>query len=83
LRLRELAEQLGTRSYLVDDPKQIDPHWLQGVQRIGVTAGASSPETLTQAIVARLREFGALDITEFGEPEPEIIFTMPREISLI
>jgi 4-hydroxy-3-methylbut-2-enyl diphosphate reductase len=83
LRLRELAEQLDTRSYLVDDPHQIEPAWLEGVQRIGVTAGASSPETLTQAIVARLREFGAFDITEFGEPEPEIIFTMPREISLI
>ncbi|HET9097322.1 MAG TPA: 4-hydroxy-3-methylbut-2-enyl diphosphate reductase [Candidatus Baltobacteraceae bacterium] len=83
LRLRELAEQLGTRSYLVDDPAQIDPAWVQSVQRVGVTAGASSPETLTQAIVARLREFGAFQIQEFGEPEPEIIFTMPREISLI
>lgn len=83
LRLRELAEQLGTRSYLVDDPAQLDPAWVQSVQRVGVTAGASSPETLTQAIVARLREFGAFQIQEFGEPEPEIIFTMPREISLI
>ena len=83
LRLRELAEQLGTRSYLVDDPAQLDPAWVQNAQRVGVTAGASSPETLTQAIVARLREFGAFQIQEFGEPEPEIIFTMPREISLI
>lgn len=83
LRLRELAEQLGTRSYLVDDPAQLDPTWVQSVRRVGVTAGASSPETLTQAIVTRLREFGAFQIQEFGEPEPEIIFTMPREISLI
>jgi len=83
LRLRELAEQMGARSYLVDDPAQVERAWLEGAQRIGVTAGASSPETLTQAIVARLREFGSFEIAEFGEPEPEIIFTMPREISLI
>ena len=83
LRLRELAEQLGARSYLVDDAAQVDRAWLQDAKFVGVTAGASSPETLTQAIVARLREYGTFDIQEFGEPEPEIIFTMPREISLI
>lgn len=83
LRLRELAEQLGARSYLVDDPEQIDAAWLRGAARVGVTAGASSPETLTEAIVERLRTFGAFEIAEFGEPEPEIIFSMPREISLI
>ena len=83
LRLGELAEQLGTPAHLVDDPAKIDPAWIQGRARVGVTAGASSPEYLLQAIVARLREFGAFEITEFGEPEPEIIFSMPREISLI
>lgn len=83
LRLRELAEQLGTRSYLVDDAAQVERAWVENAQRVGVTAGASSPETLTQAIVGRLREFGSFEIQEFGEPEPEIIFTMPREISLI
>lgn len=83
LRLRELAEQLGARSYLVDDAAQVDPDWLRDAKCVGVTAGASSPETLTQAIVARLREHGSFEIQEFGEPEPEIIFTMPREISLI
>ncbi len=67
----------------MDDPGQIRSEWVLGAERVGVTAGASSPETLTQAIVARLREFGACTIAEFGEPEPEIIFTMPREISLI
>ena len=83
LRLRELAQQLGAKGYLVDDPDQVQREWLEGAQRIGVTAGASSPEHLTQAIVARLRQFGTFSIEEFGEPEPEIIFTMPREISLI
>lgn len=83
LRLRELAEQGGTRTYLIDDPACIDPEWLRDASRVGVTAGASSPEYLLQAIVARLREQGSFEITEFGTPEPEIIFTMPREISLI
>lgn len=83
LRLRELAQQLGSKGYLVDDPDQLEADWVKDAQRVGVTAGASSPENLTQAIVAKLREFGAFGIEEFGEPEPEIIFTMPREISLI
>jgi 4-hydroxy-3-methylbut-2-enyl diphosphate reductase len=83
LRLRELAQQLGTKAYLVDHADQIKPEWVDGVTRVGVTAGASSPEYLTQAIVNRLREFGEFEISEYGEPEPEIIFTMPREISLI
>ena len=83
LRLRELAQQLGSKGYLVDHPDQVQADWVKDAQRVGVTAGASSPENLTQAIVAKLREFGAFDIEEFGEPEPEIIFTMPREISLI
>jgi 4-hydroxy-3-methylbut-2-enyl diphosphate reductase len=83
LRLRELAQQLGAAGYLVDHPDQVQREWVEAAQRVGVTAGASSPEDLTQAIVARLREFGTYAIEEFGEPEPEIIFTMPREISLI
>lgn len=83
LRLRELAEQLGASAYLVDDPDQVQREWVEKAGRVGVTAGASSPEDLTQAIVARLREFGTFAIEEFGVPEPEIIFTMPREISLL
>ncbi len=83
LRLRELAQQLGTPAYLIDDAAQIDPQWIEGAKRVGITAGASSPEHLTQAIVNRLKRLGTFEIEEVGEPEPEIIFTMPREISLI
>jgi 4-hydroxy-3-methylbut-2-enyl diphosphate reductase len=83
LRLRELAEQLGTRAYLVDHVEQVDAQWVKDAQRIGVTAGASSPEYLTQTIVDRIKQFGTFEIVEVGEPEPEIVFTMPREISLI
>jgi 4-hydroxy-3-methylbut-2-enyl diphosphate reductase len=83
LRLRELAQQLETKAYLVDHADQIDSAWIQGAGRIGITAGASSPEYLTQAIVDRVKQLGTYEIVEVGEPEPEIIFTMPREISLI
>lgn len=83
LRLRELAEQLGARAYLVDHADQVQPEWLAGAERVGVTAGASSPEYLTQSIVQRLQTLGSFEISEFGEPEPEIVFTMPREISLL
>jgi 4-hydroxy-3-methylbut-2-en-1-yl diphosphate reductase len=83
LRLRELAQQLGTKAYLIDHADQIDPQWFEGAARVGVTAGASSPEYLTQAIVEHVKRLGTFTIAEVGEPEPEIIFTMPREISLI
>lgn len=83
LRLQELAEQLGARAYLIDHAEQLDPAWVQGAGRVGITAGASSPEYLTQSIVDRLKSLGTFEISEFGEPEPEIIFTMPREISLL
>ncbi len=81
LRLRELAEQLDTRAYLIDDAMRIDPAWIEGAKRVGVTAGASSPEYLTQAIVERLEQLGSFEIEEVGEPEPDIVFTMPREIA--
>jgi 4-hydroxy-3-methylbut-2-enyl diphosphate reductase len=82
-RLRELAERLGATAYLVDRADDVNPRWVQGVQRIGITAWASSPEYLTQAIVQRIKEFGARRLREIGEREPEIVFTMPREISLL
>ncbi len=82
-RLRELAEQLGTPAYLVDDPGQIDPHWLRGMQRVGVTAWASSPEYLTQEVVRRIQQLGTYEISEVGRPEPKMVFVMPRTISLL
>ncbi|HEV7834159.1 MAG TPA: 4-hydroxy-3-methylbut-2-enyl diphosphate reductase, partial [Caballeronia sp.] len=57
-RLREVAEKRGIPAYMVDSPTQIDPKWVEGKKRIGVTAGASAPEVLAQAVIARLRELG-------------------------
>jgi 4-hydroxy-3-methylbut-2-enyl diphosphate reductase len=81
-RLRECAEQAGARSYLVDDPDQIEPGWIANSATVGVTAGASSPETLVQRIVERIQEItGELPVREFGTREPAIVFAPPKELT--
>jgi len=81
-RLRELAEKQGASAYLVDGAEHIDPAWLHGKTRIGVTAGASAPEVLVQGVVSRLRELGGGNVRELhGEPE-DMVFTLPKELRL-
>jgi 4-hydroxy-3-methylbut-2-enyl diphosphate reductase len=79
-RLREVAEQFGVPAYLIDNAGQIDPAWLTGRKRVGVTAGASAPEVLVDEVVARLRELGAGSVrTLDGTPE-NVNFPLPREL---
>ncbi|MDR2870941.1 MAG: 4-hydroxy-3-methylbut-2-enyl diphosphate reductase [Xanthomonadaceae bacterium] len=79
-RLRELAHREGIESYLIDGAQEIDPAWLVGKRKVGITAGASAPEVLVDGVIARLRELGATDISEFtGEPE-SMVFALPREL---
>jgi 4-hydroxy-3-methylbut-2-en-1-yl diphosphate reductase len=81
-RLRELAEKQGARAYLVDGAADIDPAWVQGATRIGVTAGASAPEVLVEGVVARLRELGAGAVEQLeGEPE-NVVFALPKELRI-
>jgi len=81
-RLRELAERMGARAHLLDRADEIDAAWLEGVERVGVTAGASAPEVLVQEVIGRLRELGAGDVREVnGRPE-NVTFSMPRELRL-
>ena len=77
-RLRELAERCGATSYLIDGPEEIDPAWLEGVNRVGVTAGASAPETLVRQVVERLRECGGEAPHEREGREENIRFSMPK-----
>ncbi|MDT0501740.1 MULTISPECIES: 4-hydroxy-3-methylbut-2-enyl diphosphate reductase [unclassified Halomonas] len=79
-RLRELSERVGTPAYLVDNADQIDPAWLEGVNAIGVTAGASAPEVLVQGVIERLKSFGASAPEELAGREETITFSMPREL---
>ena len=79
-RLKELAERLGCDSYLVDNVEGIDPAWLKGKSRFGVTAGASAPEILVRQVVEWLeRESGAKPL-ELDGVEENIVFSMPREL---
>jgi 4-hydroxy-3-methylbut-2-enyl diphosphate reductase len=81
-RLRELAQRDGVTAYLIDDASTIDPDWLSGKHRIGVTAGASAPEVLVQGVLARLRELGAASTLDLdGEPE-DMTFALPKELRL-
>jgi len=81
-RLRELAEKRGVPAFLVDGAADIRDEWLEGVKAIGVTAGASAPESLVQGVVERLREAGGDVVRELdGDPE-NIEFALPKELRI-
>ena len=77
-RLREVAEKKGTAAYMVDNASQIDPQWLVGKLRIGVTAGASAPEVLVQAVIDRLKELGARSVRALDGVEEHVTFPLPK-----
>jgi len=77
-RLREVAERFGVPAYLVDGASAIDPAWVQGRQRIGVTAGASAPDVLVDAVVDRLRELGAASVRPLSGVEENVVFPLPK-----
>jgi len=79
-RLRELAEREGVEAHLIDGAGEIDPAWIEGRARIGVTAGASAPDVLVRGVLERLRELGAGGVRELhGEPE-DMVFALPKEL---
>lgn len=81
-RLRELAERIGARAYLVDNADQIDKSWLDGVDAVGVTAGASAPEVLIGQVIDRLSTWGGQPPEELaGRPE-NVVFSMPKELRI-
>ena len=79
-RLRELSERVGTPAYLVDSAEQVDPAWLEGVNVIGITAGASAPEVLVKGVIERLQALGATAPEEIAGREETITFSMPKEL---
>jgi len=79
-RLRELAEKIGARAYLIADANCIQQTWLENAKNIGVTAGASAPEILVQGVVNRLRELGATAAIERAGREENIEFAVPKEL---
>ncbi|MEW9623596.1 4-hydroxy-3-methylbut-2-enyl diphosphate reductase [Rhodanobacter geophilus] len=81
-RLRELAEKQGVRAYLIDGAEHIERSWLDGVQRIGLTAGASAPEKLVRDVIARLQSWGAGAVRELDGEAETITFALPKELRL-
>jgi 4-hydroxy-3-methylbut-2-enyl diphosphate reductase len=79
-RLREVAKNRNVVAYLVDSAEELQPEWLEGRQRIGVTAGASAPDALVEAVVAKLKQLGGEAVVSLvGTPE-QVRFTLPREL---
>ncbi|MEO3691024.1 4-hydroxy-3-methylbut-2-enyl diphosphate reductase [Roseateles paludis] len=76
-RLRELAERLGTPAYMVDAADDLKAEWLDGHPRVGLTAGASAPDVLVQAVIDRLRSFGATSVRSLPGVEEHVRFPLP------
>ena len=79
-RLRELADKMGTTSYLIDTAEDIQSAWLEGVNRVGVTAGASAPEVLVKQVIEQLKSQGGQEVVEHPGREENIVFAVPIEL---
>ncbi|MCC4260138.1 4-hydroxy-3-methylbut-2-enyl diphosphate reductase [Pseudomonas aestusnigri] len=82
-RLRELSERMGTPAYLIDGAEEIQSAWLEGVQNVGVTAGASAPDVLVRQVIAHLHAQGATGAEELAGKEENIVFSMPKELRVV
>ncbi len=79
-RLVEVAREHGAQSYLIDNESQVQADWLDGVQTLGITSGASAPEELVQRLVDLFREAGTSDVEEFTVVEENVRFMLPKAI---
>ncbi len=79
-RLREVAELRGVPAYLVDNAAGIDPAWVEGRRRIGVTAGASAPEVLVDEVIARLKELSGGPVRNLDGVPEKVTFPLPKEL---
>jgi 4-hydroxy-3-methylbut-2-enyl diphosphate reductase len=80
-RLREIGAELGKPSYLIDDADALRPEWLDGVNTVGLTAGASAPETLVQGVIAGLRRFGEVEVSLMAGVAEDVRFRFPAELA--
>ncbi|MDQ3196432.1 MAG: 4-hydroxy-3-methylbut-2-enyl diphosphate reductase [Pseudomonadota bacterium] len=79
-RLREVAQALGVSAYMVDNADELQPQWLDGKSRVGVTAGASAPEVLVQDVLKRLRQLGAREVNELTGVAENVVFPLPKNL---
>jgi 4-hydroxy-3-methylbut-2-enyl diphosphate reductase len=80
-RLREVAHNAGVPAYMVDTADELDPRWLEGSRRIGITAGASAPEVLVQELIERLRALGAIEVREMDGISEAVVFPLPKSLA--
>ncbi|HKO87690.1 MAG TPA: 4-hydroxy-3-methylbut-2-enyl diphosphate reductase [Burkholderiales bacterium] len=81
-RLREVAQNMGIPAYMVDHEDQIDPQWVAGKRRLGVTAGASAPQVLVDRVIDRLRKLGVQRVSQLEGVEENVSFPLPKGLSL-
>lgn len=79
-RLREVADKLGVPAYLIDNEGMIQPEWVEGKQHIGVSAGASAPEVLVNAVIERLKALGAATVIQIDGVPEKVVFPIPKEL---
>ncbi len=80
-RLREVAQNQGVDAYMVDNAGELKPEWLTGKSRVGVTAGASAPEVLVQAVIERLKLLGADSVSNLEGIEERVTFPLPKALA--
>ena len=80
-RLREVAAHRGIPAYMIDRAEELQPEWIEGKRRVGVTAGASAPEILVQQVIERLRELGAAKVRELDGAVESVMFPLPRGLA--
>ena len=81
-RLRELAARLGTKAYMVDSADELQPAWLDGATRVGLTAGASAPEVLVREVIERVKALGATSVRSMSGIEESVKFPLPKGLKL-
>ncbi len=79
-RLREIAEQLGKPAHLIDTYKDLERSWLDGINVVGVTAGASAPEVLVQQVIEQLKQWGGERVMENEGIEEKVVFSLPKNL---
>jgi 4-hydroxy-3-methylbut-2-enyl diphosphate reductase len=80
-RLREVASLRGVPAYLVENADHIDPAWIAGKRRVGITAGASAPEVLVSDVVDKLKSLGASSVRSLDGIQERVVFPVPRELA--
>ncbi len=80
-RLREIAAESGVPAYLIQDASALDPHWLDGATAVGITAGASAPDSLVEELVARLGEMTATEVVRLPGVTENVRFRMPPQLA--